>query len=277
MKKSTITPKMLKAIAICALLVFGVTGTAAARKATPPSVATVTWSGNGTTLTEGSRTLNTETCDADSTPYLLWILAGSKATSATITINGGDPVQMVQPGINKKTGISTFKYLMPGTIDLDTAIVTASYNDAKNKATLTISHGCTGEAGAELTVVFTGELAESYTTLGGYYNVANITISVCETAVPTNCVTFNKGASPGANGTITMSAPGTLTVNQTGESCATLLFDTALTTNQVAAVLLEGAEPNPSAFAALPDNTGETKASYSNGDTVYAISVAFLC
>ena len=282
MKKSTITPKMLKAIAICALLVFGVTGTAAARKATPSSSATVTWTGNGTTLTEGSRTLNTETCDDDSTPYLLWILAGSKATSATITINDGSSVPMGQPGINKKTGISTFKYLMPGTIDLDTATVIATYNDAKNKATLTISHGCTGESGAELTVVFLGEIVPGaggavFGPLGSTMGPSTTT-SVCETAVPNNCVTFNAsgaGTLPSESGTLTMSATGTLTLNSPTGCLVTGLYTSSLTALEAALSLYMGEPPTPIAAATI--SPGVTTETYPSTDTatVYIVQINF--
>jgi hypothetical protein len=146
MRTSTTTTRLLKAAAIGAALLLGslgIAGTAAAAKA-PSTPGTATWNGNGTTVTAGTRTLNTVTCDANDTPYLLWVLAGSKATTATINIDGGDPISMGKPGIDKKTGISTFKYTMTGSVDLDTLTASAAYNDGKNKATLTISHGCLG-------------------------------------------------------------------------------------------------------------------------------------
>jgi len=106
----------------------------------------VVWTGNGTTSSEGGRTLTSEECDEDGTPYLLWVLAGSKATEASISINEEPPISMEKANGPKK-GASTFKYLMTSEspIDLDDLeSVTATYNDGKNKATLTISHGCLG-------------------------------------------------------------------------------------------------------------------------------------
>lgn len=281
LEKST-TIRLSKAMTIGAALLatLGVTGTAAAGKVTPPSTATVTWAGNGTTLTEGIRTLATETCDTDSTPYLLWILAGSKATSATINIDG-TTADMGRPGIDKKTGISTFKYTMPGTIDLDTATVTALYNNAKNKATLTISHGCTGEPSPELTVVFLGELYGfdgsdlSFGSLGSTTG-PTATTSVCETAVPTNCVTFNAsgaGTAPSASGTLTMSATGTLTLSTPTACLGTVLYAASVTPSDVINSLLNGT-PAPIAFAFL-GTTGVTTVTYSTTDTatVYIVTL----
>ena len=49
----------------------------------------VTWAGNGTTWDGSVRTLNLTACDGSSTPYLLWVLSASKATSASISLPTG--------------------------------------------------------------------------------------------------------------------------------------------------------------------------------------------
>jgi hypothetical protein len=147
LNKHTTTTRLLKATAIAAALLasLGAGGTTAAGKPTPAPSGTVTWAGNGTTVTDGTLTLTDgDTCDNDNTPYLLWVLAGSKATAASISITGSSAVPMEKTNVDKK-GFSSFKYEMPGPINLDNLDpVIATYDDGKNKATLTISHGCLG-------------------------------------------------------------------------------------------------------------------------------------
>jgi alpha-tubulin suppressor-like RCC1 family protein len=130
------------------LVVSLLSGVASAGKTPPPpSPATVTWTGGGSVVDGASRTLKTVKCDAANTPYLAWVLSGSKATSASILIAGQSAQSMGKPQTDK-LGYSTFKYTWsPGTaINLEALYqaVTASYNDAKNKAVLTIGQGCLG-------------------------------------------------------------------------------------------------------------------------------------
>jgi hypothetical protein len=147
LNKHTTTTRLLKVTAIGAVLLasLGVAGTTAAGKPAPAPSGTVTWAGNGTTVSDGTLTLTDgDACDIDNTPYLLWVLAGSKATAASITITGSLAVSMEKTNVDKK-GFSSFKYEMPGPINLDSlGPVVATYDDGKNKATLTISHGCLG-------------------------------------------------------------------------------------------------------------------------------------
>jgi hypothetical protein len=139
-------------LALSAVLVVSLlSGVASAGKTQPPSsLVSVTWTGGGSVVDGDTRSLKTVKCDASNTPYLSWVLSGSKATSASITIPGQSPQSMGKPQVDKQ-GWSTFKYTWsPGAaIDLNTLYntVTASYNDAKNKAVLTIGQGCLGSGG----------------------------------------------------------------------------------------------------------------------------------
>jgi hypothetical protein len=134
-------------------LLSGVAG-AAKSPPPPPSPASVTWTGGGSVLDGATRTLKTVSCDNSNTPYLSWVLSGSKATSASILIPGQASQSMGKPQVDKQ-GWSTFKYTWsPGSpIDLNTLYnaVTATYNDGKNKATLTIGQGCLGSGGGGTT------------------------------------------------------------------------------------------------------------------------------
>lgn len=268
------TTRLFRAAAISAALLSALaapgTTSAAGGKPAPAPAGTAVWTGNGTTVTDGTRTLNTETCNAENTPYVLWVLSGSKATTATISIDGATrAIPMVKTNVDKR-GFSTFKYEMAGPIDLDALTAVASYDDGKNKAALTISHGCLGDATPHLTVVFMGEYGENptspgtftYLALGTAYGQygASTAASVCESAVPTNCVNFPTGTAAGTTGTITMSAPGAVVVNST-DNCVTALYDTPVAAADVfTAPLLTYASQGTSATATGP---------FSNGDTLY--------
>ena len=130
---------------------------AAPKPPPPPSSASITWSGQGTTSDgSGGRTLNTEICNASKTPFLLFVLSGTKASSASIAFNGGAPTAMTRTGLDRKTGIATFKatftppadvtYLSPTVLNgwLTSKSFVATYNDAKSVGNLTVSHGCPG-------------------------------------------------------------------------------------------------------------------------------------
>jgi hypothetical protein len=68
-------------------------------------------------------------------PYLVWILTTNGATSATITLPDG-PHAMIQVG-------GTFKYASQYYLPADViGVVYATWVGGKNKATLTVSHGC---------------------------------------------------------------------------------------------------------------------------------------
>lgn len=264
-KKSTIKGiKKGLAVGVALLLAGGVAGNVSARQHSTTSSGTISWTGNGTTLIDGTRSLTSETCDAENTPYLLWILSGSKASSASITIDGNES-SMSKANIDRR-GLSTFKFLMSGTIDLDNAAVFATYDDGRNRATLTISHGCLGEESEGLTVVFLGELP-SFGSLGAAYGVTTMSISVCESAFLTNCVTFSGPVAPGSSGSISMSATGILTLSQNADSCTTFLFDSGFAAG----------DPVPPRIAEVTFpglGSDNTSSSFSNGDTVYVASDA---
>lgn len=268
MKKSTATGfKKGAAIAVALLLASGVATNASARPPASTSTQTTPWTGNGTNLTEGARTLTTETCDAEDTPYLLWILSGSKATSASITINAATE-NMEKANVDKK-GHSTFKFLMSGTVDLDNAVVSATSNDGRNRATLTISHGCLGGESEGLTVVYLGLL--NYGTDYAPLSPAT-TVSLCETAAPTNCVTFAYPSIPGATQTLDLSAPGQLTLGVVGQLSIALLLNEPLSLSDLLAGL-NSSDPLPWLIGfAFNDNPMPTMLSFSNSDTVYIVT-----
>lgn len=111
------------------------------------------WTGNGVTSDgEDGYLLTSPQCDADDTPYLLFVLAGSKATVASLSIDGSSAPMSKANGTKK--GVSSFKYTYSpdGSIDLadllgDGSNVYATHNDSRDTGTLTISHGCTGGTG----------------------------------------------------------------------------------------------------------------------------------
>lgn len=132
-------------VAVAALVVASLAGAVATNASPKPAGNSVTWSGQGTSVVNGDRVLSTVNCDANNTPYLAFVLSGTKATSAWISLDGGR--SMTKANVDKK-GFSTFKYTYtPGSrIDLNSLLrnVTAVYNDALNKPSFVISSGCVG-------------------------------------------------------------------------------------------------------------------------------------
>ncbi|MFM7029674.1 MAG: InlB B-repeat-containing protein [Micrococcales bacterium] len=140
-----ISNKVNALVAVAALVVATFAGAAATSAAPKPVGNSVTWSGQGTSVVNGDRVLSTVNCDANNTPYLAFVLSGTKATSAWISLDGGR--YMTKANVDKK-GYSTFKYnYAPGSnINLNALMfnVSATYNDALNKPSFVVSHGCVG-------------------------------------------------------------------------------------------------------------------------------------
>lgn len=108
----------------------------------------VSWAGNGTTVSKGSRTLTNTQCGTQGTPYLYWVLSGSKAASATLTVGTTGTFDMGKPQVDR-LGYSTFKYIWTpaSTIDLGAVFnsgVFATLSASKTKGVLAVSHGCLG-------------------------------------------------------------------------------------------------------------------------------------
>lgn len=127
------------------------------KKPTPPNPdTTITWGGSGTYVAAGSRKLSNEVCDLNKTPYLVWVLSGTKATSATITLPDSEtPYTMVKSNGTKR-GYGTFKFrwshegyiglgTTEGTPTVDEAAVTVNFLNAKMRGKLSIEVGCRGQ------------------------------------------------------------------------------------------------------------------------------------
>ncbi|MFM1751290.1 MAG: hypothetical protein RL119_252 [Actinomycetota bacterium] len=185
---------------------------------------------------------------------------------------------MEKANVDKK-GHSTFKFLMSGTVDLDNAVVSATSNDGRNRATLTISHGCLGGESEGLTVVYLGERPfgsdAPYVALGSALNDTAANVSICETNTPTNCVTFASGTNPGTSSTLSLNVTSRLTLGYSaGQLTFAVLFNTSVTATQVFALLRGDAdEPSPIAFSPDFETTIDE---YSNTDTVYVVTAVCL-
>jgi hypothetical protein len=98
---------------------------------------TVDFIGQGTTLTNGVRVLNTIQCSGDTAQpgSILWVFTVAGADSATITING-TTYAMTQ------SGQGTFKYVS-GWYNLTTVVASGTYiGTVSGNPQLVISHGC---------------------------------------------------------------------------------------------------------------------------------------
>lgn len=114
-----------------------------------PAGSTVTWTGNGIASDgNGGYVLNSSQCDANETPYALFILASTRSVaSPTIRFGADTPIAMTQSNSGRK-GTSSWRYTyLPGAaIDLAALLalpVTASWTGTASP-TLTLSHGCIG-------------------------------------------------------------------------------------------------------------------------------------
>lgn len=266
------------ALGLCAGLVATVAPSVSGASVQPMNGSPRTyWTGNGIT-SDGANgyVLNSPLCDAESTPYLLFVLAGTKATAATLSI--GSSSESMPKSNGPKNGVSSFKYTYTpaGSIDLAALLgggtnVFATHNDSRNKGTLTVSHGCLGGGNASLTVHFIGELLPSadgpdtWVTLGT--NGANQAFKVCETGSTTGCAEFAFGATAGSTRTLTLSGSNkTLDVTVTNDNyyciAVLLLSDVPVAENFV-----------PSAEMAFSDTPLTSTSTFSNGGDVWFATV----
>lgn len=117
-----------------------------------PAGSSVTWRGNGMTSDgNGGYVLGSSQCDANQTPYLLFILASTRSiTSPSIQFGASAPIAMTKSN-GTKQGTSSWRYTyLPGApIDLAALLalpVSASWAGTASP-TLTLSHGCVGSSG----------------------------------------------------------------------------------------------------------------------------------
>lgn len=150
-------PHLRRNAAIAVGLVLALVGTPAlaAKPTPPPATATMTWSGKGTYVMDDKRRLSNEVCDAESSPYLDWVLSATKATSATLTLpDSATPHPMVKANRDKR-GYSVFKlhWTQSEYISLDTDSgtptingdpVSVTFRNAKYRGNLSIEVGCVG-------------------------------------------------------------------------------------------------------------------------------------
>ncbi|MBE0609219.1 MAG: hypothetical protein IH609_07560 [Dehalococcoidia bacterium] len=131
-------------VAVALLAIFASIGAGLAVRSTAGAAdGTVNWTGQGVT---GGK-LNTEQCDSENTPYLLWVFTvgggTSTVTEATLTVNGTQygPVTVEDdPGEGK-----LIKFTTPFD-DLSTLTASVDYVGTlgNGQPGLRISHGCTG-------------------------------------------------------------------------------------------------------------------------------------
>lgn len=93
---------------------------------------------------EGNLALKTTLCDAESTPNLNFVLSGTAATYATLSINGGAPLTMIKTSTGKNQSNWKYTWTPDAPIDLSALTsVVATYN-GKEIGSLTIGSGCLG-------------------------------------------------------------------------------------------------------------------------------------
>jgi len=139
------------ATAVAAALALSVLAVPALAARTPAG-SSVTWRGNGMTADgNGGYVLGSSQCDANETPYLLFILASTRSISSpSIQFGASAPIAMTKSNGGKK-GTSSWRYTyLPGApIDLAALLalpVSASWAGTASP-TLTLSHGCVGSSG----------------------------------------------------------------------------------------------------------------------------------
>lgn len=135
--------------AVCAISLIGAVLPAVTLATPKPPTTSVTWTGNGTTVGEDTRTLNTSICDtANGAPvdgnYLLFVLASTKSISSAFIDFGSGQVSMDKSN-GTKAGTSSYKKVYTGPdFDLDDLLdnpVVATWTGS-GSPTLTLSHGC---------------------------------------------------------------------------------------------------------------------------------------
>jgi hypothetical protein len=107
----------------------------------PSNTKSVTYTGQGLTCSGSDCQLKSVECDANNSPYVLFVLTATGASSATISINGGSAQTMTKKG----NGAFQYKYTgLTSCADLSSLIssVYACYTGTSTNPQLVISHGC---------------------------------------------------------------------------------------------------------------------------------------
>ena len=114
-----------------------------------PPTSSVSWLGNGTTITDGVRGVISSICGVDNGApldgnYIQFVLGSTKTIdSAKIKFGADSSINMVKSNLDKK-GTSSYKYVIEGDVNLDSlysAGVVAEYSGLGNP-TLTVGQGC---------------------------------------------------------------------------------------------------------------------------------------
>ncbi|MFM8236765.1 MAG: hypothetical protein ACKOBG_03270 [Actinomycetota bacterium] len=221
-----------------------------------------------------SKSITIDSCSVS--PTVTW--SGYSTGSVQVEFHrfsGGRKVQAVKSlPVNVSPKASSGTLLVPGP-----AAVTGDgwqlhdvylFKDANAKGSMTTGHFHCNLVASGLTVVFLGE--EFYDNNIGQFVFAPLgtagsvnSVSVCETAVPANCVVFPSGTQLNASGSITMAASGTLTFGIPGDACPLFAYASAVTAQAAFS------------YTATPVEYGigptVTTNSYGNGDTLYLVHI----
>lgn len=150
---------------------------------------TCTWGGQG--ATNGS--VDTVECDANNTPYLLWIFTvgggGNTVTSATLTLSGSGSGSYVGTKMGNEFHFRT-PYFTPDPSTLH-ASVTFVGSLGNGNANLVISHGCPGTTGTTTSGTTTGGTTTGGTTTGGTTTGGTTTNNTTTNVTTTNVTTTN--------------------------------------------------------------------------------------
>jgi hypothetical protein len=115
-----------------------------ATSASASASGSATWNGNGLITVEDETTFETLACSSDEDPFVEFVLAGTSATTATISVKGRPlgPMTKVSTGKNQSVWKYTYTRSLPiDPEDLRRAGVVASHN-GKKPGILTAGAGC---------------------------------------------------------------------------------------------------------------------------------------
>lgn len=181
--------RKLSAILVLSMI-FGSFGGAATSAAPKSPTTSVSWTGQGTAITDGARDFNTSICGTDNGApvdgyYVQFVLASTKTiNSAKIKFGTDTAINMDKSNLDKK-GASSYKYIYTGDLTLGELLslpVVSEYSGT-GTPTLTVSHGCVPDPSPNMCAVdpFDG-LSNGYTYLetlgeGDYAANANFTLN----------------------------------------------------------------------------------------------------
>ena len=175
--------------AIAVLVVSVLLGTSSANAATGQ----VTWVGNGTSVVDGERVLNTVQCDDpnDTNGSLLWIMTANNAVSPVTITGPWGTVPMTQQG----QGGGSFRYTSDF-YDLDAlfspagqVFATYTIGGQIRNANLVISHGCPAQTGA----IAIHKTAKHAAAEGGVIDLEGVEFSITGTGVDETVTTDANG------------------------------------------------------------------------------------